>query len=183
MLREFGPIRRKKYSEPKVISSDKKQKPLHSKSIRSQRNMVIVDGYNVIYSHDGLQTTAQFSLEKAREELMDILSNYVSFTKTELVLVFDAYLVKEGEGAEFIHDGYKVVYTKADQTADAYIEKLMHELGPDYSIRMVTNDKLLQFSAVHSGISRMTAKEFLDELTRIGNEINDFVRKLSENNV
>ena len=182
MLREFGPIRRKKYSEPKVISSDKKQKPLHSKSIRSQRNMVIVDGYNVIYSHEGLQTTAQFSLEKAREELMDILSNYVSFTKTELVLVFDAYLVKEGEGSEFIHDGYKVVYTKADQTADAYIEKLMHELGPDYSIRMVTNDKLLQFSAVHSGISRMTAKEFLDELTRIGNEINDFVRKLSDNN-
>jgi predicted RNA-binding protein with PIN domain len=80
--------------------------------------MVIVDGYNVIYSHEGLQTTAQFSLEKAREELMDILSNYVSFTKTELVLVFDAYLVKEGEGSEFIHDGYKVVYTKADQTAE-----------------------------------------------------------------
>ena len=26
----------------------------------------------------------------------------------------------------------------------------------------------------------MTAKEFLEELTRIGNEINEFVRKLSE---
>ena len=111
---------------------------------------------------------------------MDLLSSYVSYTKVEIVLVFDAYLVKDGEGSELMHDGYKIVYTKADQTADAYIEKMMHELGPDYSIKTVTNDKLLQFSAVHEGVSRMTAKEFLEELTRIGNEITEFVRKLSE---
>ena len=180
MLRLFGPIKRKQYGEPKRIAQSKAEKPSKTKVLRSQRNMVIVDGYNLIYSDDHLKDTALFSLEKAREELMDLLSNYVSYTKTELLLVFDAYLVKDGEGTEFIHDGYKVVYTKADQTADAYIERIMHELGPDYSIRMVTNDRLLQFSAVHSGISRMTAKEFLDELTRIGNEITDFVRKLSE---
>ena len=94
--------------------------------------------------------------------------------------MFDAYLVEENPGTEFMHDGYQVVFTKADQTADAYIEKVMHELGPDYSIRMVSGDKLLQFSAVHSGISRVTAKEFLEELTCIGNEITEFVRKLSE---
>ena len=148
--------------------------------MRLLRNMVIVDGYNLIYADDNLKKTALFSLEKAREELMDLLSNYVSYTKTELVLVFDAYLVEDNKGTEFMHDGYKVVFTKEDQTADTYIEKIMHELGPDYSIRMVTDDKLLQFSAVHSGISRMTAKEFLEELTRIGNEITEFVRKLSE---
>lgn len=180
MLRLFGPIRRKRYSEPKVVSSDRVAKPSKSKNIRSAKNMVIIDGYNLIYADENLKKTSLFSIEKAREELMDILSNYVSYTKTELVLVFDAYLVKKGEGSEFMHDGYKVVYTKANQTADAYIEKMMHELGPDYSIRMVTDDKLLQFSAVHSGISRVTSKEFLEELTRIGNEITDFVRKLSE---
>ena len=111
---------------------------------------------------------------------MDILSSYAAYTKTELVLVFDAYLVEDGKGSEFMHDGYKVVFTKEDETADTYIERIMHELGPDYSIRMVTGDRLLQYSAVHSGISRVTAKEFLEELTRIGNEITEFVRKLSE---
>ncbi len=180
MLRTFGPIRRKQYGEPKVVSAAKKERPHRSKSLRSQRNMVIIDGYNLIYADDRLKDTALFSLEKAREELMDLLSSYVAYTKTELVLVFDAYLVKEGEGAEYMHDGYRVVYTKANQTADAYIEKMMYELGPDYSIRMVTSDKLLQFSAVQSGITRMTAKEFLEELTRIGNEITEFVRKLAE---
>ena len=179
MLRLFGPIKRRRYSEPKIISAEKKEKP-RKKVIRTERNMVIVDGYNLIHADERLKETSLFSLEKAREELMDLLSSYVSYTKTELVLVFDAYLVKDGDGSEFMRDGYKVVFTKADQTADAYIEKMMHELGPDYSIRMVTDDKLLQFSAVHSGILRMTSKEFLDELTRIGNEITEFVRKLSE---
>ena len=180
MLRLFGPIKRKQYGEPKRIAQGKTEKPVKAKSLSSQRNMVIIDGYNLIYSDARLKDTALFSLEKAREELMDLLSNYVAYTKTELLLVFDAYLVKDGEGTEFIHDGYKVVYTKANQTADAYIERIMYELGPDYSIRVVTNDRLLQFSAVHSGISRVTAKEFLDELTRFGNEITDFMRKLSE---
>lgn len=180
MLRTYGPIRRKRYSEPKVVSADKKDKPRKSKIINSHRNMVIVDGYNLIYSDDNLKKTASYSLEKARDDLMNLLSNYVAYTKTELVLVFDAYLVEDNKGTEFMHDGYKVVFTKADQTADAYIEKLMYELGPDYSIRIVTDDKLLQFSAVHSGIFRMTTKEFLEELTRIGNEITEFVRKLAE---
>ncbi|MBE6627674.1 MAG: GTP-binding protein [Ruminococcaceae bacterium] len=179
MQRLFGPIRRKQYREPRVNAATQ-EKPRRNAKLRPQRNMVIVDGYNLIYSDERLKETADFSLEKAREELMDLLSNYVSYTHTELVLVFDAYLVKEGEGSDFMHDGYRVVYTKENQTADAYIERMMHELGPDYSIRMVTNDRLLQFSAVHSGISRMTAKEFLEELTGIGNEISEFLRKLSE---
>ena len=180
MLRLFGPIKRRQYSEPKTVSADKKEKPRRSKAMRSQRNIVIVDGYNLIYSDEALKKTSLFSLQKAREELMDLLSNYVSYTKAELVLVFDAYLVKDGEGSEFFHDGYKVVYTKANQTADVYIEQMMHQLGPDYSVKMVTDDKLLQFSAVHAGISRLTAKEFIEELTRIGNEITEFVRKLSQ---
>ena len=180
MLRLYGPIRRKQYSEPKVMTWGKSEKHSKHKPLRTQRNMVIIDGYNLIYSDERLKGYSMISLEKARDTLMDLLSDYVSYTKTELVLVFDAHLVKDGAGTEFIHDGYKVVFTKTDQTADSYIEKMMHELGPDYSIRMVTNDRLLQFSAVHSGISRITTKEFIDELTRIGNEITEFLRKLSE---
>lgn len=178
MLREFGPIRRKKYTEPKItIANGKAQK--RPKAIKEPKNLLIVDGYNLIYAWEELKAVADYSLEKAREELMDILSNYHAFTKTDVLLVFDAYLVKDGAGSEIRHDGYRIVYTKQDQTADAYIEQIMHELGPDYSIRVVTGDRLLQFSAVSYGISRMTAKEFRDEVTQVGNEINDFVRKLA----
>ena len=180
MLREFGPIRRKQYSEPKINSADGERKKIRKKVVKEQRKLFIVDGYNLIFARDELKKTAAFSLEKAREELMDILSNYVAYTKTELVLVFDAYLVKDGTGSDFVHDGYRVVFTKQDETADSYIEKMMNELGPDYNVTVVTGDRLLQFSAVHSGILRMTTEEFFDELTAIGNRITEFVRKLAE---
>lgn len=179
MMREFGPIRRKKYSEPKVIADGKPKTP-SKKTLKKSENLVIVDGYNLIYSWDTLKEIADYSLEKSRETLMDILSNYVAFTKTNLVLVFDAYLVSDGIGSDFTRDGYRVVFTKENQTADAYIEQMMHKLGPDYSIRVVTGDRLVQFSAVHSGISRMTTKEFSDELISVGNEITEFVKKLCE---
>jgi len=38
----------------------------------------------------------------------------------------------------------------------------------------------LQFSAVHSGILRMTAKEFEAEVNAVGREINDFIQKLTQ---
>jgi predicted RNA-binding protein with PIN domain len=183
MLREFGPIKRKKYSEPKVFSADKKEHRPKKKQVAPMKNIIIIDGYNVIHSWEELKEIASFNLEKAREALMDILSDYVAFTKAEVILVFDAYLVRDGVGSDFMHDGYRVVYTKQDQTADAFIEKTMFELGPDYSIRVVTGDKLVQFAAVGSGILRMTAQEFSDDVRRVGNEITAFIKKLSEKRI
>ena len=180
MLREFGPIRRKQYSEPKVNSANGEKKPRAKKISAPQKKLLIVDGYNLIYSWDALKGLANESLEKAREVLMDTVSNYVAFTKVELVLVFDAYLVKDGIGSEFERDGYRVVYTKENQTADAYIEEMMHRLGPNYNVTVVTGDRLLQFSAVHSGVLRMTAAEFLQDVTNVANQINEFVKKLAE---
>ena len=179
MLRSFGPIRRKQYGEKRINAAKEEKKRPHKKPT-PQKRMVIVDGYNVIYAWESLRELAEYSLEKARETLMDILSNYVAFTKTELTLVFDAYLVPDGAGSEILHDGYRIVYTKENQTADAYIERMMHELGPNYNIRMVSGDKLLQFSAVHSGILRVTATEFEAEVTAVGEEIAEFIKKLSQ---
>ena len=174
MLREFGPIKRRVYSEPKVVCEAK-----HTKKYEPKPKKLIIDGYNFIHSIESLSAIANDSLEKARESLMDILSSYVGYTKADVLLVFDAYLVPDGEGSDFMHDGYRVVYTKADVTADAYIEAYMAKVGPNYDVKVVTGDKLLQFSALHSGILRMTAAEFYDEILKISNEINAFIEKLN----
>ncbi len=181
MMREFGPIKRRKYSEPKINSSAKRSGEKKKKTPSEPKNLLIIDGYNVIYAWESLRVIAEDDFAKARDVLMDILSNYVAFTKIDVILVFDAYLVKDGVGSDFIHDGYRVVFTREDQTADAYIEKLMHDMGPDYSIKVVTGDGLLQSSAVMSGISRMSTAEFEAEAVAVGNEITAFVRKLAEN--
>lgn len=179
MMREFGPIRRKEYREPKIIVHGKGEKLPKKKEQKPQKRMIIIDGYNVIFAWENLKAIAKHSLEDARKALMDILDNYVAYTKTELTLVFDAYLVKDGIGSDFMRGDYRVVFTKEEQTADTFIEIMMNELGPNYNIRVVTGDRLLQNSAVVSGILRMTAKELEEEIARIGNEISDFIRRLS----
>ena len=180
MARTFGPIKRRQYSEPKRHTAEEQKKHVPKRALTPQKRMLVIDGYNLIYAWEGLRETAKFSLEKAREELMDLLSNYVGYTKTELTLVFDAYLVKNGRGTTVEHDGYRVVYTKEDQSADAYIGQLVHELGPNYNIRVVSGDGLVQLSALHAGVLRMTAKEFYDEITAISNEITAFLQKLMQ---
>ena len=175
MLREFGPIKRRKYGEPKRTVSS-----IRSTPYVPRREHLIVDGYNVIHAWDFLRETAAGNLELAREQLMDILSNYVSYTKNEVTLVFDAYRVRGNAGSEHMRDGYKVVYTAENETGDAYIERLMHLLGPNYTVRVVTADRLVQFSAVHSGILRMTVKEFEEEIAKINLEITEYIKKLAE---
>ena len=178
MLREFGPIKRRVYSEPKRIA-DVPAKAVKSKPKRPARRLMVVDGYNLIFAWDTLTEVAVHSLEKARETLLDILASYAAYTKTELMLVFDAYRVPDGTGSDFVKDGIRVVFTKQFQTADAYIERLIHELSPDYSVRVVSGDYLLQISAVTAGVSRMTPKEFMAEIARVEGEITDFIRKLT----
>ena len=179
MMRVFGPIRRKQYSEPKVISAGKTEKAKKKPPV-PQKSMIIVDGYNVIFSWESLKSTAAKSLEDARDLLIDTLSNYSAFTKREVSIVFDAYRVKPGRGSDTLEGTLRIVYTKQDETADTYIEKIMHELGPNYNIQLVTGDRLLQISALHSGIVRTTAKEFEAEVARVGKEITEFAEKLSE---
>ncbi|MBQ8508437.1 MAG: TetM/TetW/TetO/TetS family tetracycline resistance ribosomal protection protein [Clostridia bacterium] len=175
MLREFGPMRRRQYKEPVRVEANRKDKPM-----KHRRRMLLVDGYNVIFQWDSLKRIAEGNLEHARDQLMDMLSNYVAFTKTEVTLVFDAYGQEDSLAREIQRDGYKVVYTAKNETADAYIERVMHELGPDHDIRVVTSDRLIQLSAVHAGISRMSAREFEIEVTRISAEITDFILKWNE---
>lgn len=182
MLREFGPIRRKKYGEPKIIGEKDRDTKKRSKKLQApSESMTIIDGYNMIYAWDVLKEISDFSLEKARTTLIDLLTNYSAYTGERLTLVFDAYLVRDGIGSDTTHDALRVVYTREDQTADAFIERMMHELGPNYRIRVVTGDRLVQFAAVHSGISRMTVAEFTREILDISNEITEFTRRLAEN--
>lgn len=180
MLREFGPIRRKRYTEPKIIVAGKREKERKKKEIKPQKKMVIVDGYNVIFAWEHLKKIAQTNLEEARKNLIDLLENYTAYTKIRTVLVFDAYRVKDGKGSDFEKGDLRVVFTKQDQTADTFIEIMMNELGPNYAVRVVTADRLLQNSAVLSGILRMTPKEFENEITSVGNEITAFLQRLTQ---
>ena len=174
MLRTFGPVKRRRYSPPRTIAAAKSPRELPQR-----REQLLIDGYNVIFAWDFLHELAEESLDAAREALMDILDNYVAYTKADLTLVFDAYNRTDGGGHEEERNGYRVVYTAAHETADTYLERMMHNRTAGVTTRVVTSDRLIQLSAVHAGILRLSAREFHREILSINQEISTFLRRLT----
>ena len=172
MEREFGPIRRKVYSDPK--------KPVVAvgKTAKAKKTLYIVDGYNVIFAWEELASIAETDLEDARRQLCEILANYQAFTKRELILVFDAYNVKGATARKSDFQGIHVVYTKEGELGDTYIDKLTSEIGKDYSVRVITSDGLIQLQALRSGVLRMSAREFREEILTVDEEIREILEKL-----
>lgn len=173
MEREFGPIRRRQYSEA-VLDT-----PKTAHAAERKKEYIIVDGYNLIFAWDGLAALAKENFDAARHILTDILCNYRGYTKCELVLVFDGYKVKGNTGEKSDYNGIHLVYTKENETGDMYIEKLVEEVGKNYSVRVVTSDNLIQVSALRAGVLRMPAREFIKEIERVNDRIKEIIAENS----
>ena len=173
MEREFGPIRRRQYSEA-VLDT-----PKTAHAAERKKEYIIVDGYNLIFAWDGLAALAKENFDAARHILTDILCNYRGYTKCELVLVFDGYKVKGNAGEKSDYNGIHLVYTKENETGDMYIEKLVEDVGKNYSVKVVTSDNLIQVSALRAGVLRMPAREFIKEIERVNDQIKEIIAENS----
>ena len=142
---------------------------------RFKDKYLIVDGYNIVHAWDELKSLVDDNLEGARMKLMDMLSNYQGFVKCEVIVVFDAYLVKGNLGEMFDYQNIHVVYTKEAETADAYIEKLTHKISRDYHVTVATSDGLVQLITRGQNCRIMSAKELQMEMERVNDEIREYL--------
>ena len=159
MEREFGPIRRRQYTEPANRPAEEK---LTIRPLKQQ--YLIVDGYNIIFAWDDLAELAKNDLDAARRRLMDDLSSYAGFKKSRVVVVFDGYKRKGNTGEKFTFHNIQVVYTAEGETGDAYIEALVAEIGTNFNLRVATSDGLVQLASIRSGVLRVSARELLAEV-------------------
>ncbi len=135
------------------------------------RKWYVIDGYNVIFAWDELRDLAQRDIAAAREKLIHIVSNFSAFCSVETVLVFDGYRVKGSSGEKSDYQGIHLVYTMENETADAYMQKLLSEMGKNDRVYVVTSDSLVQLSAMHSGALRRSAADFREEVENTNDEI------------
>ena len=166
MEREFGPIKRPQYHAP----ANRPASELIT--IRPPKQQyLIVDGYNMIFAWPELANTAANDLEAARRQLCDKLSSYASYKKCRLVVVFDGYKVKGNPGEKEKYASIQVVFTKENQTGDAYIESLVSQIGANYNVRVATSDALVQLSSIRSGVLRVSARELKEEVESAAKEM------------
>ena len=176
MEREFG----SKQKERDRYSSYRKQTvstPVrHTTVIKEnepKKEYLLVDGYNIIFAWEELNELAKASIDAARNKLMDILSNYQGFIGCTLILVFDAYKVKDNQGEVQKYHNIYVVYTKEAETADQYIEKTTHEIGRKYKVTVATSDALEQVIVMGQGAYRISARDFYEEVERTEKQIRE----------
>ncbi len=175
--RTYGKIKRSERSAMRTEKHVPQPKTPKLPPIPKGPEYLLVDGYNIIFGWEELNKLAKENLELARARLINIMCNYQGFSRCNLILVFDAYRVK-GKHREIENEmGITVVYTKEAETADMYIEKTAHELGRSYRVRVATSDNVEQIIILGNGAVRVSATEFLAEVTEVENAIRKIIEE------
>ncbi|MBQ8148789.1 MAG: TetM/TetW/TetO/TetS family tetracycline resistance ribosomal protection protein [Lachnospiraceae bacterium] len=184
---EYGALINDESGKNSKVSDQKKEadgKYRKRTSVPQQREQyLLVDGYNIIFAWEDLKELSQRNLQAAREKLMDILCNYQGYRNMNLILVFDAYKVPGNIGEMIDYHNIHVVYTKEAETADQYIEKLVHQMNKGYDVTVATSDGLEQLIIWGAGARRLSARGLKEEIELAEKELREqYLDKQPEKN-
>ncbi|HHZ02034.1 MAG TPA: NYN domain-containing protein [Tissierellia bacterium] len=130
---------------------------------RTKKEYLFIDGYNVINQWQYYRDVGG-NIENSRNKLIELLVEYQAYKGIKVILVFDAHLVKGSQEKKEMISGVEVVYTKANETADSYIEKQLDKIGRYERVMVATSDRAIQQIVLARGGVRITARELILEL-------------------
>ncbi len=134
------------------------------KTEEPKEEYLLVDGYNVLFADEELRELANINMDGAAQKLMDILCNYQGLYQCNVILVFDAYKLKDHPTELLEYHNILVVYTKEAETADQYIEKFAHNHSSKYRITVATSDGVEQMIIRSKGCGLLSARDFWKEM-------------------
>ncbi len=135
----------------------------------------VIDGYNLINADEHMKELSKADIGAARDHLINILANYRGYLGCKMTIVFDAYRVPYSFGRKYKVSDTEVVYTKENETADAYIAELTKDIGKRESVTVVSSDALVQEMSLGHGALRISSREFLIDIETAMQEIREFL--------
>mgnify|MGYP001038311319 FL=1 len=139
--------------------------------MRDVRDVLLVDGYNMIGGWPELADLSRADLQAARDRLLERLADYQAFSGRRVIVVFDAYRVP-GLGKAYSQNKVEMVFTKEKETADECIERLVGELSHRRrQIYVATSDMVEQHVIFGQGALRVSARELLIQVEQSEKEI------------
>lgn len=123
------------------------------------RDVLIVDGYNIIFAWPELEALRDQDMGHARTKLVEILADYSAFVGQRTIVVFDGHSAAGAGGEEIVY-GIEVVFTRSGETADSCIEKMTYLLRQSgWRVYVATSDWAEQAVVFGSGAYRIPARE------------------------
>ena len=173
----YGPAKSRQLLAPVPKEIPAETPPAEKREPVPEKEILLVDGYNVLFAWEEWKDCLQDSFDAARQQLMDLMCDYAGMTGKEVILVFDAYKVKGGTGSAEKYKNIYVVYTREAQTADAFIEKTTLLARQRARVRVVTSDRPEQLIALGNEALRTSAREFRREVIRVQGNIAEYLAK------
>ena len=153
-----------KHVKPKPKKKEDERKHVEIVAKPKLPKRYIIDGYNCLYSWKCMEDWQKEELGAAREHLLTILFSYQAYLRCPMTVVFDGYKRKDNAGSVEKRGDMTIVYTRTDQTADAWIEKETYDTRGRYDTTVVTGDALIQNSVLASGAVRMSSRELESQI-------------------
>ena len=174
--RTYGPVKARLLMRPTKKTEHPEDNGLQEISESSGSEILVIDGYNLLFAWDELKELASENIESARFRLTEWLCDYAGTTGKTLIVVFDAYKVRGNRGSVERYRNIYLVYTREAQTADAYIEKFTHIAREKARIRVVTSDRPEQLIAIGNEAQRFSAHEFAKTVSDAREELRRYLR-------
>lgn len=142
-----------------------------------KKQLLLIDGYNVIGNWPELnKLKLDNRLADARDELINIISEYKKYRDLDMKIIFDAMYVPGLSKKDKKHN-LDIVWTSKDETADSYIEAYARQKQSRFvQVVVVTSDQAEQWTVFSAGALRISARELLRDVKRSKREINTQVR-------
>lgn len=149
-----------------------------------KKNILIVDGYNVIGSWPQLKKLKQQDLlADARDQLLATLADYRKFFEGQIIVVFDAMYVP-GLKEQFTKWDLDVIFTPEDVTADTYIQNLSNELNIlTNQVTVVTSDQAVQWTIFSRGAIRIPSYELYKRIKEMRQQLHQESRERFDRNI
>ncbi len=143
-------------------------------------DLVIIDGYNFIFSLFKPEGLSSENLTYLREKLIEDLAWYKIQRNCGITVVFDASNGSNPGRSVQIIDDVKVIYSRRGETADEVIEELVSSKGDNRKVFVVTSDYSQQKVVFRKGIYRKSVREFNLEIKDYKDRIREEIKLLKK---
>lgn len=137
---------------------------------RTKKEYLFIDGYNIINQWSYYKNMSG-NIENSRNKLIELLIEYQAYKGINVIVVFDAHMVKGSLEKREKIAGLEVVYTKEHETADSYIEKQLDKIGRYEHVQVATSDGSIQQIVLARGGTRISANEMIAEMENMKKDV------------
>lgn len=138
--------------------------------------VLIVDGHSMIFQWPELRDLHARNGVGARDQLVRALTGYQDASGTHVIVVFDGKGARPNEASE--PAGIQIFYSKAGQTADAVIERIVATYAAKYEIVVATDDYLERTTVESFGGGWMSSESLAVDLRAADADLAERIAKL-----